>query len=116
MTKYLTLMAFLALALTSCDKEDIQVIECNGECLFIMEKAEGEIIRLDCFDSYGIKTQNGEEEIYGLPDQMGVSFEKVGMKVVFTAKFRENKREPQFPDPPFNLSLLYQIELVDIAE
>jgi len=109
-------MAFLAFALTSCEKEDLQPIECNGECLFTMEKAEGEIIRLECFDSYGIKTQNGDREIYGLPDGMSTSFEKVGMKIIFTAKFRENKREPQFPDPSIDESSIYQIELLDILK
>ena len=116
MTKYLTLMAFLALAFVSCDKDDIQAIECDGECLFVMEKTEGEIIRLNCFDSYAIKAQNGEDEIYGLPDQMNVDFEEEGMKVTFTAKFRANEREPFFPDPPFDLSYIYQIEVVEISK
>ena len=109
-------MAFLAFALTSCDKEDLQPIECDGECLFLMEKVEGEILFLNCFESYGIKTLKDDEEIYGLPDQMNATFEEVGMKVIFTAKFRENQLEPQLPDPPFNVGSMHQIELIDILK
>lgn len=112
----------LVFACEKSDENSTTIIPFTGDCLFTVNNAEGVIVRMDCFDRYGIKLENpstGDVDIqfiYGIPDELPSNFEVQDKEVIFSAAFRPNSLTPQFPDPSFDMQSLYQIQLEKIRE
>ncbi|MFK7773876.1 MAG: hypothetical protein AB8F94_17125 [Saprospiraceae bacterium] len=116
---YLLLSILFLASCSNQQKEDINPdeIDCELGCLFVMENSEATMIYMDCFQKYAIQAQYPDDPsitIYGIPENVKEEYEEEGKEVVFTARFRENTLVPQFPDPSFNMSSIYEIELIEI--
>lgn len=116
-----TYLLLCILFFASCEqqKEDVNLnqIDCELGCLFVMENITATIIYMDCFQKYAIQTQYPDDKsitIYGIPEGVTSEFEEEGKEIVFTARFRENTLVPQFPDPSFNMASIYEIDLIEI--
>lgn len=115
-------VALLAFACQKGDEDATTIIPCTGDCLFTVSNVEGVMVRMDCFDRYGIQLDNpstGDVDIqfiYGIPDELPSRFEVQGKEVIFSAAFRPNSLTPLFPDPSFDMQSLYQIKLEKIRE
>ena len=116
-------LIFLSASCAESIKDDnsidpnVDEIVCIDECLFTMKEATGEMIYMECFQKYAIKTQYPDDEtitIYGIPESVDSKYEEDGMQITFSAAFRENELVPSFPDPSFNMESLFQIELVSL--
>lgn len=111
------LFTFTLLFLMSCDKKENEVIVCDGDCVFVLENVEAEMVLLNCFEKYGIKTVHPDDEniiIYGIPESVEKQFEEEGKQITFTAKFRPNTLVPVFPDPNIGPETLYEIEVMSL--
>lgn len=110
------MMAIMFLFLASCGEKKVDIV-CDGECAFVLEETIGEMMMLNCFEKYGIKTihpDDGSVTIYGIPDEVKEEFQVEGKAVTFTAKFRPNTLQPIFPDPDIGPETLYEIELISL--
>ncbi|MCF8246657.1 MAG: hypothetical protein K9J37_17235 [Saprospiraceae bacterium] len=117
---YLVLLSLLCFA-SACQKDDQpKQIPCTGDCLFTVQDGNGTIVKMTCFNRFGILTDDPNtpalDTIYGIPDQMPARFEEVGKAVRFSGAFRVNTLTPQFPDPSIGLDDLYQMKLEEISE
>lgn len=107
--------------LSSCNKNDLpEELICDEECLFTLESIEGSMYKMDCFDRYGIQFDNTTDTedpfFYVIPDKLDSTFEVQDKRVVVRGICRTNTLKPLFPDPFFNMEMLFQAELVDIKE
>lgn len=86
---------------------------CADDCLFTLQDASGTMVRMECFNRYGIKTKHPETDstIYGIPDQLDSSFAQAGRSVIFTGTFRENALTPSFPDPGLSPTVIFQVKV-----
>ena len=117
MKKFPFAIALIVFLITSCSKD--KITECTGDCLFALENVEGEMILLNCFERYGIKTthpDDGNEIIYGIPESVAENFQVSGKAVRFSANFKPNTLTPSFPDPSFGPSSMYEIDLIKLEE
>ncbi len=104
-TLFLFAMA-IAFGLASCAKEQKNDAQYTGE-----------IYRLECFSRFGIKTSSATDSVlFVIPDdKLPSQFEQVGIRVQFDVDgMRPNTLQPQFPDPSFDPSTLYQGEVNNI--
>jgi len=109
------LTSSLILFMMSCDRSEN--IVCEGECEFVIENTQAEMVYMNCFEKYGIKTVHPDDDkiiIYGIPESVKEKFQVDGKTVTFTAKFRPNTLQPIFPDPEIGPESLYEIELVNL--
>lgn len=117
----LVLLVCLTVA-SSCQKEPKQPTElpCTGDCLFTVQDGHGTVIKMTCFDRFGILTDDPNtpalDTIYGIPDEMNASFEVEGKSVQFSGAFRANTLTPTFPDPSIGTGSLFQVALEEINE
>lgn len=117
----LVLFGFLLLA-NACQKNNDQPdeITCTGDCLFTVQEGHGTIIRMACFNRFGILADDPntpvQDTIYGIPDEMNASFEVEGKAVQFSGAFRANTLTPDFPDPSIGPGSVYQVVLKEISE
>lgn len=95
---------------SSCTKD----LNCEGDCVFIMENAEAKVLYLNCFEKYGFMIEDGNEQIVGIPDKLANRFEEDDLEVVFDAEFRPNDITPVFPDPVIGAMPVYQIKISKI--
>ena len=119
-SNYLVLLSFLCFA-SACQKDDQpKQTQCTGDCLFIVQDGQGTIVKMGCFDRFGVLTDDPNtpalDTIYGIPDEMNASYEVEGKSVKFTGAFRANTLTPTFPDPNIGPSSLYQVTLEEINE
>jgi hypothetical protein len=71
----------------------------------------GVMTEMPCFSKFGIKVTEMEGRdtlLFVIPDQLKSDFSVEGKKVQFKATLRPNTLVPQFPDPSFDPSTLYQ--------
>ena len=111
MKKFPFAIALTALLITACTKDKVTV--------FALENAEGEMILLNCFERYGIKTTHPDENnevIYGIPESVDENFQAEGKAIRFSANFRPNTLTPITPDPMLGPSSIYQIELLMLED
>ncbi|MEO1514322.1 MAG: hypothetical protein AAFV95_04895 [Bacteroidota bacterium] len=109
----------MSLLITSCSKEKEEELICGTNCLFSVENVQGTIMRAECFDRFAITTAHPsvpDQIAIGIPDQMAKKFEEVGKEVTFSAVFRENTLQPQFPDPNIDPTTIYQIDIHEIRD
>lgn len=123
MKNIIAFTAMLLLVLTSCEKNNLpEPIDCDGndDCLFTLNNVNGKMIKMDCFDKYGVMLDNPNDPervfIYTIPDDLERKYEVEDKAVNISGYCRTNILEPQFPDPSFNMSSIYQIQLTHIAE
>lgn len=115
------LLGFLLLA-CACQKGDDKpaVIPCQGDCLFTVQDGSGTVVKMTCFNRFGIMTDDPNtavlDTIYGIPDDLEAKFEVEGKAVKFSGAFRANTLTPTFPDPSIGTGDLYQLELGSISE
>lgn len=104
----------------SCEKNIAVEIPCEEECLFTLTDVSGVMVRMECFDNFGIKVidfNNPETSFnYFIPDLLDNKYKVLDKQVIVSAICRKNILEPQFPDPEFDMNSLYQAELVQIKE
>ncbi len=119
--KKLMFLSLAILFLLGCDKEDstieLPVISCEEDCLFAVNSGPGKMIFMSCFERWAIETKHPEDAeltIYGILPDIEQQFQVDKKSVVFTASYRSNSLVPIFPDPSFNMSSLYEIDLVGI--
>lgn len=119
--KYFILLGFLGFA-GACQKNDEKPkqIQCTGDCLFTVEDGHGIVVMMNCFNRYGILTDDPNtpalDTIYGIPDEMNASLQVEGKAVKFSGAFRANTLTPIFPDPTIGGGSLYQVDLEKISE
>ena len=115
-----SLPLLLALVFSACNKSD-DTISCDpADCTFVLAEQSGTIVQMNCFSRLAIQTKSPSDssiKIYGLPDQeLPVELASPEIEVLFTAKFRENTIEPQFPDPSIGPETIYQLDVIDIRQ
>ena len=112
-------LPLLILSLLSACEKNADKIDCDsGDCLFALEEVNGKVVFMNCFSRLAVQTESptsNEQMIYGLPDKelQGLPAET---PVIFTAKFRANTLEPQFPDPNIGEESIYQIDIMEIRK
>jgi hypothetical protein len=116
----LVLLSFLCFT-PACQKDaQPKQTQCTGDCLFTIQGGQGTIVKMTCFDRFGILTDDPNtpalDTIYGIPDEMNASYEVVGKPVQFSGAFRANTLTPTFPDPSIGPGSLYQVDLEEINE
>ncbi len=117
---YLILFSFLCFS-SACQKDaQPKQTQCTGDCLFTVQDGRGTIVKMSCFDRFGILTDDPNtpalDTIYGIPDEMNASYEVEGKSVKISGAFRANTLTPIFPDPNIGPSSLYQVTLEEINE
>ena len=117
----LVLLSFL-LFTNACQKGDDQPgeVPCQGDCLFTVQDSSGTVVKMTCFNRFGIMTDDPNtavlDTIYGIPDDLDAKFEVEGKAVKFSGAFRANTLAPTFPDPSIGMDDLYQLKLGSISE
>ncbi|MEM9921955.1 MAG: hypothetical protein AAF990_27875 [Bacteroidota bacterium] len=119
--KFALAVACFGLLLGACTKEEPTPtdLQCTGDCLFTVNNVRGTMVRMNCFERFGIEAEDPTTEgriVIGLPDQLDKRYEEEGKEVTFSAVFRTNQLVPLFPDPDVDPSTLYQIDISTIKE
>jgi len=120
MKNLLVFLPLLLLLNTGCQPEDKineGEVPCELGCLFAVKDVQGTIVYMECFERYAIKTSypdDPEMEIYGIPENVPKEFQVEGKEVKFSASFLENTLTPIFPDPAFNMEILFEIDIYSI--
>jgi hypothetical protein len=80
---------------------------------------EGEMLRMECFGRWGIKTYSKESVdsiFYVIPDKLASNFEKEGLQVQFSAVLRPNELPLVFPDPSISMGSVFQGDVTNLSE
>lgn len=111
------MMASMMFFIMSCDKK-IDIV-CDGNCEFAIVETQAEMVLMNCFEKYAIKTVHPNDAsitIYGIPESVEEKFQVEGKAVTFSAKFRLNTLQPIFPDPNIGPETVYEIDVVNLKD
>lgn len=120
--KYLSLLIFSLIIITSCSKSESEDSICTNElscidefCLFTINSEQGTTTFLNCYQAWSIfAAEDGEAGSWYIVDEWDDSYKVEGKKVTFCGYVRENTLPLILPDPmPGNF---YQISLEGIEE